>query len=69
MTSIIYTFPWYARAINWIVKGKEAEGKGAGGRGVKGRGGAFCFKWSFMVLNIFVIIFCVYNGRTGGILR
>ena len=36
MTFIIYTFPWYARAIDRIVRG----------RGVGGRSGAFPFKRS-----------------------
>ena len=36
MTSIVYTFPWYIRAIDRIV----------GGKGVGGRSGAFSFKWS-----------------------
>ena len=74
MTSIIYAFPWYARAINQIVEGRGAggrgvKGRGAGGKGVKGRGGTFCFKWSSMVPDIFAIIFRVRNRRTGSILR
>jgi hypothetical protein len=36
MTSIVYTFSWYIRAINQIV----------GGRGVGGRSGTFPFKQS-----------------------
>ena len=44
MTSIIYTFPWYIKAINWIVGGKKAGGKGAGGKGIGGKGNTFYFK-------------------------
>ena len=74
MTSIIYTFPWYARAIDQIVGGRGAGGRGAGGRGaggrgVGGRGGAFHFKQSSMVPDIFAVIFCIYNRCIGGILK
>ena len=69
MTSIVYAFPWYARAINQIVGGRGAEGRGAGGRGVGGKGGAFHFKQSSIVLDIFTVIFRVHNRRTGNILR
>ena len=51
------------------VKGRGAKGRGAGGRGVKGRDNTFYFKWSSIVLDIFIIIFCVRNGRIGSILR
>jgi len=40
-----------------------------GGRGIRGRGGGFPFKRSSIVLDIFIIIFRVRNGRIGGILR
>ena len=69
MTSIIYTFPWYARAINQIVGGRGTGGRGAGGRGIGGRGGAFHFKRSSMVLDIFTVIFHVRNRRISGILK
>ena len=69
MTSIVCAFPWYARAINQIGGGKGAGGRGAGGKGVGGRGGAFRFKWSSIVPDIFVVIFRIYNRRTGGISR
>jgi len=52
------------RAINWMV-----GGRGVGGRGVGGKGGGFSFKRSSMVPDIFIVIFCVHNGRIGGILR
>ena len=40
-----------------------------GGRGVGGRGGGFPFKRSSIVLDIFIVIFHIRNGRIGGILR
>ena len=74
MTFIICAFPQYIRAINWTVGGRGAGGRGARGRGVKGkgvkgRGSTFYFKWSFIVLNIFIVIFYIHNRRTSGILR
>ena len=44
-------------------------GGGAGGIGVRGKGGTFPFNWSFIVPDIFVVIFCVHNRRTGSISR
>ena len=72
MTFIICAFPWYIRAINWTVGGRGAGGRGARGRGVegkgvKGRGGAFYFKQSSIVPDIFIVIFYIYNGRIGSI--
>ena len=40
-----------------------------GGRGVGGRGGGFPFKRSSIILDIFIVIFRIYNRHIGGILR
>jgi hypothetical protein len=52
------------RAIDQIIGGKGVEG-----RGIEGKGGTFYFEWSFIILNNFIVIFCVYNRRIGNILR
>ena len=57
-----------------MVKGKRAGGRGAGGRGAKGkgvggRGSTFYFKWSSIILDIFIVIFCIRNRHIGSILR
>ena len=44
-------------------------GGGAGGIGVGGKGSTFPFNQSFMVPDIFIVIFYICNGRTGGILK
>ena len=57
-------FPFKRSSIDRIV-----GGGGAGGIGVEDKGSTFSFNWSFMVLDIFIVISCVRNGRIGGILR
>jgi hypothetical protein len=57
-------FPFKRSSIDQIV-----GGGGAGGIGVGGKGGTFLFNWSFIVLDIFAVIFRVYNGRIGSISR
>ena len=52
-----------------MVGGREAGGRGVGGIGVRGKGNTFLFNWSFMVSDIFIVIFCIYNRRIGNILR
>ena len=52
-----------------MVGGREAGGRGAEGKGVGGRGSVFYFKRSSIVLDIFVVIFCIHNRRISGILR
>ena len=87
MISIVYTFPWYARAINQIIGGRGVGGRSGAfpfkrssidqiveggeteGIGVGGKGGTFPFNQSSMVPDIFTVIFCVRNRRTGGISR
>ena len=57
-------FPFERSSIDRMV-----GGRGVGGVGVGGKGGTFPFDRSSMVPDIFVVIFRVRNGRTGGISR
>ena len=43
--------------------GRGIKGRGVKGRGVEGRGGSFPFKWSSIVLDIFIVKFRVYNRQ------
>ena len=52
-----------------MVKGRGVGGRGVKGIGVKSKGNTFLSNWSSMVPDIFIVIFCVHNGRTGSILR
>ena len=49
--------------------GRGVGGRGVGGRGVGGRGGGFPFKWSSIILGIFIVKFRVYNRRIESNLR